>query len=184
MQQNIIVLDIETDSDDYIRSNIKRISAIALDGIRLEFFDLAVFDSLVGNEEDQDSPSLKLVWKQFSVFCSQFCVNGEMPALAGFDLHDKLWPIILQSNDQYSIKPFLSDRYYVDLRQVLFLWFGWRSEWPIGESANNIGGLFDWFEYEQEDLLEQCRNDARLILKFLRLHRDLSRKVKFKEAFK
>lgn len=71
----------------------------------------------------------------------------------------------------------------VDIVELAFLWFHYLPE-PKTYNMEELRNFFGMSNHGAHDALNDIRDEARIIQKFLKLHRHLGKKVQFKNAMK
>lgn len=206
----IIVFDFETGSLDTNTCEVIQIAAKAINRKTLQPIEGAVFNSLVkprdfGNlqeaalavnkktrEELQLAPNLDVVWSRFIDFISTFAVgksNILAPVPAGKNIRFFDMPIFqrvcvelgyVQPN---STQSFFNKRSMFDLDEMMLLWFENSEDMP-NMKMDTIRDHFGMSKANAHDALVDVEQTADLITYFLKLHRSIYPKVKFKDSFK
>jgi DNA polymerase III epsilon subunit-like protein len=133
-------------------------------------------------------------WKMFTSYLDQYHTRTSKksqfsaPIAAGYNINRFDLPIIHRLSEKFGNvnKEGRSDLFYprdvVDIMNIVFYWF---------ESNNDLksytlDSLRDYLGISKEgahDALKDVRDSAQILIRFLRLHRSLSQKIKFQDAF-
>jgi len=133
-------------------------------------------------------------WKMFTSYLDQYHTRTSKksqfsaPIAAGYNINRFDLPIIHRLSEKFGNvnKEGRSDLFYprdvVDIMNMVFYWF---------ESNNDLksytlDSLRDYLGINKEgahDALKDVRDSAQILIRFLRLHRSLSQKIKFQDAF-
>lgn len=71
----------------------------------------------------------------------------------------------------------------IDMMNVIFYWFEGNNELK-NYTLDNVREYFGISKVGAHDALKDVRDTAEIVIRFLRLHRNLSLKIKFKESFR
>ena len=141
------------------------------------------------------APLPKTVWKKFSKFCDQYNWKNTSyyaPIAAGYNINGYDMPIVERLCQQYGPidekkgrQKIFNPIFTIDVMQHIYCWF---------ENNQDVKGysmdyMRDYFGMGQEskdnahDALQDVKDTANLMIKFLKLQRSLLKKVKFEKAF-
>jgi len=211
MKNNVIVVfDFETGSLDIEKCEVIQVAAMAIDKKKLEPIPNAVFESLIkprdfNNLQDEalainkktkdelrEAPSMEVVWKKFIDFLSMFNTGRgafTAPIPAGKNIRHFDMPIFnrICSELGYSEKnkknTYFNQRYMYDLDEIMLLWFENSSDLP-NMKMDTIRDYFGMSKAGAHDALIDVQQTSDLITHFLKLHRSIYPKVKFKDSFR
>jgi hypothetical protein len=127
----------------------------------------------------------KFAWQQFVRFIKRFTKNDKVfhapiPCgiyIKGFDL-----PITDRLNEKYKIPNFFWLRDAIDIIPLCFIWFENLKDSPHNFRMDTLRKFFGLPEVNAHDALQDVRDEAEVIRRFLLLTRQFSPKVKFKGA--
>ena len=142
----------------------------------------------------QEYPKQDQSWKMFTSYLEQYHTRSSKksqfsaPIAAGYNINRFDLPIIHRLSDKFGNvnKEGRSDIFYprdvLDIINVVFYWF---------ENNNDLknytlDALRDYMGISKEgahDALKDVRDSADILIRFMKLHRNLSQKIKFKGAF-
>lgn len=206
----IIVFDFETGSLDIEKCEVIQIAAKAINRKTLQPINNAVFSSLVKpldfnnlqeaalavnkktKEELSLAPTLDVVWGKFIDFISTFSSgksNIMAPIPAGKNIRFFDMPIFqricrqLGYIEKDSVQPYFNRRNMFDLDEIMLLWFENSDDMP-NMKMDTIRDHFGMSKANAHDALVDVEQTADLITYFLKLHRSIYPKVKFKDSFK
>lgn len=206
----IIVFDFETGSLDIEKCEVIQIAAKAINRKTLQPINNAVFSSLVKpldfnnlqeaalavnkktKEELSLAPTLDIVWGKFIDFISTFSSgksNIMAPIPAGKNIRFFDMPIFqricrqLGYIEKDSVQPYFNRRNMFDLDEIMLLWFENSDDMP-NMKMDTIRDHFGMSKANAHDALVDVEQTADLITYFLKLHRSIYPKVKFKDSFK
>ena len=136
--------------------------------------------------EWKKAPAQKLVWEKFSNHINKFNPKKQVytaPISAGMNIREFDNIILNRLNEKYDIKTMFWKRDKVDILDFCFAWF---ENLDNGPKRYNMDTLREYFGLSSEnahDALQDVKDSADIIKKFINLHRSVSKKVKFKGAF-
>lgn len=206
----IIVFDFETGSLDTNTCEVIQIAAKAIDRKTLNPINGAIFESLVKprdfnnlqeaalavnkktRAELEKAPVLPVVWNSFINFISSFSYgksNIFAPIPAGKNIRYFDMPIFqrvcveLGHTEKSSVQSFFNRRHMLDLDEIMLLWFENSEDIP-NMKMDTLRDYFGMSKANAHDALVDVEQTADLITHFLKLHRSIYPKVKFKDCFK
>jgi DNA polymerase III epsilon subunit-like protein len=144
--------------------------------------------------EWQTYPKQEHSWKMFTSYLEQYHTRSSKksqfsaPIAAGYNINRFDLPIIGRLSEKFGNvnKEGRTDIFYprdvVDIMNMIFYWF---------ENSNDLknytlDALRDYFGISKEgahDALKDVKDSADILIRFLRLHRNLSKKIKFQGSF-
>jgi DNA polymerase III epsilon subunit-like protein len=142
-------------------------------------------DELLGNPEKgiEPAPDQGVVWNQFVAWVGKWNKKGSAygaPIACGKNIRDfdlKFVAVLNQLHCKKKDKTVLfSRRTQLDLEDLIFLWFENSKELPDGK----MDTLRDYFGMSREgahDALVDVRQTGALLMRFLKLHRELARRT-------
>lgn len=141
-------------------------------------------------EELLNAPDQRVVWNQFVAWVGKFNPRGtarSAPIAAGKNIRDfdmKFVEVLNKLHCPKGEKTVLFGRKKIDLEDYVFAWFENETE-PSDEKMDTLRDYFGMNTDKAHDALEDCRQTGELMMKFLRLHRELQRRkvIRFKGAF-
>lgn len=139
-------------------------------------------------------PKQDVGWKMFTSYLEMYHIRSDKkscftaPIAAGYNINRFDLPIIQRLSVKYNNlnKEGKSSLFYprdvLDLMNVIFYWF---------ENSNELknytlDNLRDYLGISKEgahDALKDVKDTAEILIRFMKLHRNLARKVKFKGSF-
>jgi DNA polymerase III epsilon subunit-like protein len=142
----------------------------------------------------QNYPKQDQSWKMFTSYLEQYHTRTtkksqfSAPIAAGYNINRFDLPIMHRLSEKFGNinKEGRSDIFYprdvIDLMNVVFYWF---------ENNNDLknytlDALRDYFGISKEgahDALKDVKDSANILIRFLKLHRNLSKKIQFKNSF-
>lgn len=136
----------------------------------------------------KDAPSQIEAWKQFLTYIDKYNWKGKpwfSPIPGGMNIRDFDLHIYDRLNVKYGIDkgPFWP-RDRVDLLDFCFYWFEDLNEPPSNYKMDTLREWFGLPSTNAHDALQDVKDCGRMIVKFMRLHRAVAKKVKFQEGFK
>lgn len=142
----------------------------------------------------QNAPTQKIVWETFVNYISQYHTRHDnqnqfsAPIMAGYNIFDFDLIIMDRLCQKYKNvdnkgKPKLFYRRdTIDIMKLMFLWFEGLTDGPESYTMDNIRTYFGISKEGAHDAMKDVRDEASILLRFLRLHRGFAKKVKFKGA--
>jgi len=206
----IVVFDFETGSLDINKCEVIQVAAMAIDRKNLEPIKDAVFETLIKprdfsnlqdealainkktREELKEAPSIDVVWKKLIDFLSMFNYgkgNMSAPIPAGKNIRHFDMPIFqricfeLGYVDKNGNQPWFNRRNMYDLDEIMMLWFDNTSVIP-NYKMDTLRDYFGMSKANAHDALTDVIQTSDVILHFLKLHRNIFPKIKFKDAFR
>lgn len=144
--------------------------------------------------EWKNAPAQKNVWESFLLYLNQYHTDQKKrtawtaPIIAGYNILEFDWLIIQRLCKQYNNltkdgKPSIFfNRDKLDLIYSMFYWFESMPD-PSSYSMDNLREFFGISMANSHDALKDVKDTAELLMKFMKLTRKLSGKVRFKGAF-
>lgn len=126
----------------------------------------------------------RAAWEMFLNYFNKYNPKGTVysaPMLGGMNIIDFDIPIFKRLMETYGTKDFFWKRDKADLLHLCYYWFESLDE----PKAYNLDTLREYFGIEKDgghDALKDVRDTADLLIRFLKLHRKCTTKVKFKNA--
>jgi DNA polymerase III epsilon subunit-like protein len=206
----IIVFDFETGSLDINKCEVIQVAAMAIDRKNLEPIPNAVFESLIKprdfnnlqdealainkktREELKQAPNIEVVWKKFIDFLAMFNVGKSQftaPIPAGKNIRYFDMPIFericneLKYVDKNGNQTWFNKRKMYDLDEIMLLWFENSTDLP-NMKMDTIRDYFGMSKAGAHDALVDVKQTTDLITHFLKLHRSIYPKIKFKDSFR
>jgi DNA polymerase III epsilon subunit-like protein len=140
-------------------------------------------------------PDQKQAWGQFVSYLDKYHLNGgrksqfTAPIAAGYNILKFDMTIVNRLSVKYDNVNkeqetcLFHPRDKVDLMHVLFMWTSYISE-VKSLSLDNMRDYLGLSKDNAHDAIKDVKDCADILIRFLRLHKDLSKKIKFKDAFK
>ena len=145
------------------------------------------------NREDlAKAPLPKVVWKKFAEFCNQYNfkkTSYTAPIAAGYNIIGYDMIIVDRMCNQYG--PFDKSRneqkifnpiFKIDLMNHIYCWFENNHD-VKGYSMDYLRDYFGISSENSHDALQDVKDTANILIKFLKLQRNLLKKIKFEKAF-
>jgi DNA polymerase III epsilon subunit-like protein len=146
-------------------------------------------------EELAKAPLPKTVWKKFAKFCDRYNFKKTSyyaPIAAGYNINGYDMPIVERMCQQYGpidekkgCQKIFNPIFTIDVMQHIYCWFE-NNQDVKGYSMDYMRDYFGMSENSKEnahDALQDVKDTANLMIKFLKLQRSLLKKVKFEKAF-
>lgn len=139
-------------------------------------------------------PSQQQAWKNFTNYLEKYHSRSSKksqfsaPIAAGYNINKYDLKIIERLSIKYknTNKEGNTDLFYprdvVDLMNLIFYWFEGNDELK----SYTLDNLRDYFGISKDgahDALKDVKDTAEIMIRFLKLHRNLSQKIKFKGSF-
>jgi DNA polymerase III epsilon subunit-like protein len=138
------------------------------------------------------APLPKTVWKKFAQFCDKFNfkkTSYHAPVAAGFNINnfdmvivqrmcEEYGPLDAKRGEQKLFNPIFS----IDLMQHIYCWF----ENNQDVKSYGLDYLRDYFGMPKDnahDALQDVKDTANILIKFLKMQRSLIKKITFEKAF-
>lgn len=140
----------------------------------------------------ETAPSVKTVWEDFVSFVSSYNPSkrfNSMPIAAGYNI--KAFDMVIVQRlcerfgpvDSEKKQKVFYGRNQLDLMDFVFLWTENLNE-PKNQKLDTIRQWFGLSGDGAHDALEDVKDTARILSRFLNLHRRYASKVKFKDSMK
>lgn len=145
-------------------------------------------------EDWKSYPKQDHSWKMFTSYLEMYHTRSEKkscftaPIAAGYNINRFDLRIIERLSIKYNTlnkegkSSLFYPRYVIDVMNVLFYWFEGNSELK-NYTLDNLRDYLGISKDGAHDALKDVRDTAQILIRFLRLHRNLSRKIKFKGSF-
>ena len=137
----------------------------------------------------KSAPPQKIVWGNFIEFLSKFHKVGQRktkfsaPIACGYNIHNFDLPIVERMCAKHSkSKEIFHPRDKIDLMHWMFPWFENSTE-VTSYSMDNMREYFGMSAANAHDALQDVKDAANLLCRFLRLHRRTAKTVKFTNSF-
>jgi len=206
----IVVFDFETGSLDINKCEVIQVAAMAINRKNLEPIKDAVFETLIKprdfnnlqdealavnkktREELKNAPNIDVVWKKFIDFLAMFnSGKGNMtaPIPAGKNIRHFDMPIFqricseLGYVDKNGNQSWFNRRNMYDLDEIMMLWFD-NTTVLQNYKMDTLRDFFGMSKANAHDALTDVIQTSDVILHFLKLHRNIFPKIKFKDAFR
>lgn len=143
----------------------------------------------------QKYPKQEVSWKMFINYLDKYHTRTSKksqfsaPIAAGYNINRFDLPIINRLSIKYDNlnKDGNSDIFYprdiIDGMNLIFYWFENSNELK-NYTLDNLRDYFGIDKTGAHDALKDVKDTANIIIRFMKLHRSLSNKVKFKDSFK
>lgn len=140
-------------------------------------------------------PSQQQAWKNFTNYLSKYHSRTSKksqfsaPIAAGYNIYRYDLKIIDRLSLKYKNvnKEGTTDLFYprdvVDLMNLVFYWFEGNDELK-SYTLDNLRDYFGMSKDGAHDALKDVKDTAELMIRFLKLHRNLASKIKFKGSFR
>lgn len=206
-QNHIVVFDFETGGLDPHSCEVIEVAAKAYNCRTLEPFDGGEFCMLIQptdynnlskealekngiKVEDLKSKGVdvKIAWNEFICFVNKFNKKGDewnAPVPAGSNIRGFDLIIAKRLNRLYGPKKektvLFNDFKSLDLLDILFMWFENCNE-PKKFKMDELRPFFGLSVEGSHRAMKDVEDAGQLIMKFLKLHRNLGQKIKFKKS--
>lgn len=137
-------------------------------------------------------PEEGAVWSSFAAWVNNFAIGKtgwDKPSPAGHNIINFDIPIAATLNKKWGINTFWHRRDFFDTQNISRMLFDGCNDGPrrnfVGESSCSMDDLRDFFgikKNEHHDALQDCRDCANLLIRYLKLFREFTNRVKFKGA--
>ncbi len=139
-------------------------------------------------------PKQEIAWKMFVEYLNKYHTRGSKksqfsaPIAAGYNIYRFDLPIVDRLSKKYKNvnKEGRTDLFYprdvVDVINLVFYWFNHNNELK----SYTLDTLRDYLGLSKEgahDAIKDVKDTAEILIRFLKLHKNLAEKVKFKNAF-
>jgi DNA polymerase III epsilon subunit-like protein len=133
-------------------------------------------------------------WKMFVSYLEMYHIRSDKkscftaPIAAGYNINRYDMKIIERLSTKYNNlnKEKRSSLFYprdvIDLMNMIFYWFEGNNELK-NYTLDNLRGYFGISAEGSHDALKDVRDTAEILIRFMKLHRNVSSKVKFKGSF-
>jgi DNA polymerase III epsilon subunit-like protein len=205
----LIVFDFETGGLDIEICPPIQVAAMVIDPRTLKAIPNAVFSSMMCPPEDQlpfiqdqaleknkktrkeisEAPPWSLVWPKFTKFVLEYKTKGKLPIPAGQNITGFDLPIarrlckLYGPWDKKKNEPNLFNRQTIELMTLTFSWFENLPE-PQSYSMDSLREYFGMSKEGAHDALQDVKDTAAILIKYLKLCRRFSPNIVFKDAFK
>lgn len=142
----------------------------------------------------KDYPDAKQSWKMFGEYLSKYHLRANKqsiftaPIAAGYNIQKFDLKIVERLSKKYKTvtKEKQSSLFFprdtVDLMNLLFYWFEGSSD-TKNLTLDSFRDYFGLSKDNAHDALQDVKDTANIIIRFLRLHRNLKSKIQFRNAF-
>lgn len=142
----------------------------------------------------QKYPKQELSWKLFVNYLDKYHTRSSKksqfsaPIAAGYNIYRFDLPIIDRLSNKYGNinKEDKSDIFFprdvIDAMNLIFYWFEHNNDIK-NFTLDNMRDYFGLSKDGAHDALKDVKDTANIIIRFMKLHRNLSQKIKFKNAF-
>ena len=137
-------------------------------------------------------PMPKTVWKKFGQFVDKFNFKGSnwtAPIAAGYNINSYDMPIVNRMckafgpwDDKREEQRLFNPIFTMDLMQHIYCWFENNAD-VKGYSMDYMRDYFGLSKDNAHDALQDVKDTANILIKFLKMQRNLSGKIKFEKAF-
>lgn len=138
------------------------------------------------------APPPKIVWQKFSEWANQFNWKNTpftAPIPAGYNIIRYDLPIVQRMCEQYGPtekkngkQKIFNPIFKIDLMDHIYCWFE-NNQDVKGYSMDYMRDYFGLSKDNNHDALQDVKDTANLLIKFLRLQRSLLKKIKFEKTF-
>ena len=135
-------------------------------------------------EEWKKSPHLDIVWKQFENHINKYNKGGTSygaPWPSGANIINFDLPIAERLNNKYKVKKMFGHE-VIDLRHLFLFWLVWDSS-QRSRSMDNMCKYMGISDEDAHNALRDVRVSAKMVIKFLQLHKTLYPRIKFRNCF-
>jgi DNA polymerase III epsilon subunit-like protein len=122
----------------------------------------------------------RFAWGLFSDYINKHNPTKSMhtaPIAAGVNLKDFDLIIADRLNAKYGVNTMFNGRDKVDLKDMIFLWFEGLTFGPVNYKMDTLRQFFKMETDGGHDALKDVRDEAELIIRFMKLHRECASKV-------
>jgi hypothetical protein len=128
-------------------------------------------------------PEQSVVWNLFAQHLSKYNrrqSQWDAPIPAGQNIRAFDLPIVERLNEKYKIKKLFHKAEVCDLRDITFLWLRWDAD-LTSRSMDNLRKYFNVKSRgKAHTAMADVYEEAELIIRFLKLHKDLFSRINFK----
>jgi DNA polymerase III epsilon subunit-like protein len=138
------------------------------------------------------APLPKTVWKKFGQFCNKYNfkkTGWTAPIAAGYNINGFDMPIVERMCQAYGPidekrgrQKLFNPIFTMDLMQHVYCWFENNSD-VKGYSMDYMRDYFGMPKDNAHDALQDVKDTANILIKFLKMQRNLSKKIKFEKTF-
>lgn len=145
-------------------------------------------------EQWKGYPKQDHCWKMFTSYLQQYHTRSSKksqfsaPIAAGYNINRFDLPIMHRLSEKFGNlnKEGSSDIFYprdvVDIMNIIFYWFENNNDLK-NYKLDSIREYLGMSKDGAHDALKDVKDSANILIRFLKLHRNLSQKIKFKDAF-
>ena len=138
------------------------------------------------------APTPKYVWRKFAKFCGMHNWKGTSwfnPIPAGYNINNFDMPIVERMCQDYGPVDKNSNKqdifhkiYKIDLMDTVYMWM--ENQPKVNSiSMDSMRDMMGMSKENAHDALQDVYDTAEILIKFMKLHREISPKVKFEKAF-
>lgn len=138
------------------------------------------------------APTPKYVWRKFAKFCGMHNWKGTSwfnPIPAGYNINNFDMPIVERMCQEYGPVDKKSNKqdifhkiYKIDLMDTVYMWM--ENQPKVNSiSMDSMRDMMGMSKENAHDALQDVYDTAEILIKFMKLHREISPKVKFEKAF-
>lgn len=138
------------------------------------------------------APLPKTVWKKFAKFVDKYNFKGTSftaPIAAGYNINGYDMPIVNRYcqmygpiDDKRNRQKIFNPIFTMDLMQHIYCWFENNAD-VKGYSMDYLRDYFGMSSENAHDALQDVKDTANILIRFLKMQRNLSKKIKFEKAF-
>lgn len=131
----------------------------------------------------KEAPEQEYAWGQFCSFVDKqnFKKNDWFaPIACGANIRDFDLPIAARLNEKYGVTRLFWNRDKIDLLDMCFMWFNWIEDGPKNYKVDTLREYFGMSSENAHDALQDVRDCANLICRFLKLHKNQAQKITFR----
>ena len=138
------------------------------------------------------APLPKTVWQKFGQFCDKYNFKKTSyyaPIAAGYNINSFDMPIVQRMCEEYGPmdtkkgkQKLFNPIFTIDLMQHIYCWFE-NNQDVKGYSMDYLRDYFGIQTDNAHDALQDVKDTANILIKFLKLQRSLIKKVKFEKTF-
>tara|TARA_R110000822_G_scaffold30133_6_gene88153 strand:+ start:1756 stop:2442 length:687 start_codon:yes stop_codon:yes gene_type:complete len=138
------------------------------------------------------APLPKTVWKKFAQFCDKYNfkkTGWTAPIAAGYNINGYDMPIVERMCQMYGPvdekrgrQKLFNPIFTMDLMQHIYCWFEDNAD-VKGYSMDYMRDYFGMPKDNAHDALQDVKDTANILIKFLKMQRNLSKKIKFEKTF-
>lgn len=142
--------------------------------------------------EISKGPLPKTVWKKFGNFVNKYNYKGTSwyaPIAAGYNINSYDMPIVNRMckafdpwDDKKQEQKLFNPIFTMDVMQHVYCWFEDNAD-VTGYGMDFMRDYFGMPKDNAHDALQDVKDTANILIKFLKLQRSLSKKIKFEKAF-